>query len=277
VRLAALLLVAAATRAVGQEPDPGLADFVARARAGSERFQDADVARAAGYRPVGPDFPSMGRHWVHPALILRQTPDPAEPPILEYAEIAGRLTLVGVAYAALVRDGPPPAQLPVPADAWHFHQGTVTEESFVRGHAGLGPFEHGGGPRIAVLHAWIWLDNPDGLLATDNWSLPYTRLGYPAPTEAPHDAARAMALAAGDDGRNYVEALLRAVGRPSAVEAQAVALLVERHQAAARALLTGDTDGPAPVAALAHCWAALLEDVRATVRPEVWERLQAMH
>jgi hypothetical protein len=244
-------------------------DFIGAARTGTAAYRDVEVARAAGYRPVGPDFPGMGRHWVHPALILRDTLDPAAPPILEYADIADRPTLVGVAYAKLVRDGTPPLGLPVPPDAWHFHQGTVEEESFLRSHAGVGHLVPG--PRIAVLHAWIWLENPDGLLATDNWALPYARLGYRMPPGASHEAARAVALAAGDGGRHYVEALLRALGRPDAVEEQALTLLVERHQAAARALLPGDAK------TLAQCWTELLEDVRAAVRPEVWERLQVLH
>jgi len=250
------------------------AEFIAGARAGTASYRDPQVARAAGYRPVGPDFPGMGRHWIHPALILRDTLDPAAPPILEYAEIEGRPTLVGVAYAKLVHDATPPAGLPVPAAAWHFHQGTVEEESFLRSNAGL---VHGAPagtrePRIAVLHAWIWLENPGGLLATDNWALPYARLGYRMPAGASHDAGHAVALAGGGDaGRAYVEALLRAVGRPSPAEQQALARLVERHQAAARALLPGDAQ------TLAHCWTELLEDVRAAVRPEVRERLQALH
>ena len=249
------------------------AEFIAGARAGTAAYRDPQVARAAGYRPVGPDFPGMGRHWIHPGLILRDTLDPAAPPILEYAEIEGRPTLVGVAYAKLVHDATPPAGLPVPPAAWHFHQGTVEEESFLRSHAGLVHSAPAGTrePRIAVLHAWIWLENPDGLLATDNWALPYARLGYRMPPGASPDAARAVGLAAGDAGRAYVEALLRAVGRPSPAEQQALARLVERHQAAARALLPGDAQ------TLAHCWTELLEDVRAAVRPEVRERLLALH
>lgn len=249
-------------------------DFVATARTGTAAYRDVDAARAAGYRPVGPDFPGMGQHWVHPALILRDTLDPSAPPILEYAAIAGRPTLVGVAYAKLVRDATPPTGLPVPATAWHFHQGTVEEESFLRSHAGLHVAAgHDREPRIAVLHAWIWLDNPDGLLATDNWALPYARLGYrpPAGAAVSQNAARALALASGEGGRHYVEALLRAVGRPSPAEEQTLARLVDRHQAAARALLPGDAH------ALTQCWTELFEDVRASVRPEVWDRLLALH
>lgn len=254
-------------------PPPGdsaLATFVARARTGTEPFRDPERARAVGYRPVGPDFPGMGRHWIHPTLILRDSLDPAQPPVLEYADITGRLTLVGVAYAALVKDGAPPTSLPVQASDWHFHQGTVEEESFLRSHAGLGHVMPGAeGPRIAVLHAWIWLDNPDGLLATDNWALPYARLGYPAPANISADAARALALAAGDAGRAYLEALLHAVGQPNADETTILAAVVARHQAAARAHVPNVTE-------LEQCWMALWHDVQATVRPEVWERLQAV-
>src|SRR5213592_1941113 len=77
--------------------DTALASFVARARAGTEALRHPDAARLAGYHPVGPDFPGMGRHWIHTALILRPIPDAAQPPVLEYAEIDGVPTLVGVA------------------------------------------------------------------------------------------------------------------------------------------------------------------------------------
>ena len=260
--VALLLLVAVAQGAP-------LDGFVARARAGTERYRDPEAARAAGYRPVGPDFPGMGRHWIHPSLILRDTLDAAQPPILEYAELAGRPTLVGVAYAALVKDGQSPPVLPVPAGAWHFHQGTVEEESFLRSHAGLGHVMPGAGPRIAVLHAWIWLDNPDGLLATDNWALPYARLGYRAPPGASRNAARALALAAGDGGRGYLEALLHAVGQPNEEETGTVAAIIARHQTAARALVPD-------VGELERCWMHLWDEVRAVVRPEVWDRLASV-
>jgi hypothetical protein len=273
--LASALLVPLPGLAAQDASETALAEFVAAARAGTVHYRDPEVARAAGYRPVGPDFPSMGRHWVHPGLILHETLDAAQPAILEYVELGDRLALVGVAYAVLARDARPPEGLPVPVEAWHFHQGTVEEESFLRSHAGVAPLSPG--PRIAVLHAWIWLDNPDGLLATDNWALPYARLGYPVPAGAPHEAARAVALAAGDGGRAYVEALLRAVGRASVEETRALTAVVVRHQAAARALLQRDAIPRRRLAELGRCWSALLDDVRATVRPEVWERLKQIH
>lgn len=269
MRLVLVLLLAlplAVTRAQAP-PDTALARFVAHARAGTEALRSPEAARAAGYRPVGPDFPGMGRHWIHTALILRSTPDPAQPPVLEFAELNGTTTLVGVAYAVLVPGDSPPASLPVPSEAWHFHQGTVDEESFLRSHAGAAHIVPG--PRLAVLHAWIWLDNPAGVLATDNWALPYARLGYRVPSRTSHAAARALALAAGDGGRMYLEALVHAVGQPSDAEMKTLSVVVGRHQALARAQAPND-------AQLEACWGALWNDVRTSVRPEVWERLKAL-
>lgn len=268
MRLALALL--AVPLAVGRAQAPvesALAAFVARARAGTVALRDPEAARAAGYRPVGPDFPGMGRHWIHTALILRAVPNPAEPPVLEYAELNGTPALVGVAYAVLVKDDRAPTSLPVPAEAWHFHQGTVDEESFLRSHAGAGHIVPG--PRLAVIHAWIWLDNPDGLFATDNWALPYARLGLSVPRHSSRAAARALALAAGEGGRLYVEALLHAVGQPSDDEMKALSGAVSRHQTIARA--------QAPdVVKLEACWRALWDEIRTSVRPQVWERLVAI-
>ncbi len=249
--------------------DTALASFVARARAGTEALRHPDAARLAGYHPVGPDFPGMGRHWIHTALILRPIPDAAQPPVLEYAELNGTPTLVGVAYAVLVNADTAPPSLPVPKAAWHFHQGTVDEESFLRNHAGAGHVMPGPGPRLAVVHAWIWLDNPDGLLATDNWALPYARLGLRVPSHGSRAAARALALASGDGGRMYLEALIHAVGQPNDDEMKALAAVVRRHQAEAGARTSQSV-------ALEECWGALWNDVQTVVRPEVWERLEAL-
>ena len=262
-----LLLVLLAT--VQAPGDTALAVFVARARAGTESLRSPEAARLAGYHPIGPDFPGMGRHWIHTSLILRPTPDPAQPPVLEYAELNGTTTLVGVAYAVLVNGDTAPTSLPVPVAAWHFHQGTVDEESFLRSHAGADHVMPGPGPRLAVVHAWIWLDNPDGLLATDNWALPYARLGLRVPAHGSRAAARALALAAGDGGRMYLDALIHAVGQPNDSETAVVGSIVRRHQAEARARAS-------QAVALEECWRALWNDVKTVVRPEVWERLEVL-
>ena len=158
-----------------------VADFATKVRAATERYRDQSAAVADGYRRIGPDFPSMGEHWLSVSLAVRAEVDPLHPPILEYVTVAGKPVLAGVAYTQLVRDAPPQAPIPAPAGAWHFHQGSVDEESFVLSHAGQVAAGNSAGPRIGVLHAWLWLENPAGLFATANWALPWRRMEISPP------------------------------------------------------------------------------------------------
>jgi hypothetical protein len=241
--------------ATAQAPD-SVADFVAAARAATARYQEPSVALAAGYRRVGPDFPGMGEHWVNAALLVNGVRDVAHPPILEYALLEGRRTLIGITYAVLVtNDVDLPTGFPVPAAAWHFHSGTLDEESFLLSHEGL---RHGvaTGPRIAVLHAWVWLENPAGLFTTDNWALPFARFGLAPPPGAPEASARAAALAGGGDA--YVAALARVVRHTdSAGDARVRELLAREREAVGARLVAARRRGaltPDDVAWLAEVW-----------------------
>ena len=193
------------------------ADLATLVRVGTARYHDQAAAIADGYRRVGPDFPSMGEHWVNAALLVSGVLDPARPQVLEYATIGGEPRLLGVAFAVLV-DSAPPTGLPVPPSAWHTHAGTVDEESFVLSHAEAEAHGHHemSGPRVAILHAWVWLDNPAGLLATDNWAVPFARLGFAVPEGVTPAAGRAAALAAG--GARYFATLVRVVAHPDSAE-----------------------------------------------------------
>ena len=175
--------------------DPAVAAFVAAARDATEPYQSRDAAIAAGYRLMGPDMPNMGQHWIHPGRAVQRAFDPAQPAVLTYLTRASEPVLTGVAYTMPVRPGevaPPP---PMEGAAWHFHSADLNEEAF-------GPADpaamHSEAPaegyRLAMLHAWVWLDNPDGLFAADNWALPYVRVGLPVPERPNPRAARAVFL-----------------------------------------------------------------------------------
>ena len=238
-----------------QAPD-SVADFVAAARAATARYQEPSVALAAGYRRVGPDFPGMGEHWVNAALLVNGVRDVAHPPILEYALLEGRRTLIGITYAVLVTNaGDALPDFPVPTSAWHFHGGTLDEESFILSHEGL---QHvvASGPRIAVLHAWVWLENPAGVFTTDNWALPFARFGLAPPPGVPEASARAAALAGGGDA--YVAALARVARHPdSAGDARVRDVLAREGAAAGARLLAARRNGAlsrADVEWLAEAW-----------------------
>jgi hypothetical protein len=86
----------------------------------------------------------------------------------------------------------------------------VDEESFILGHAGSAQgAEPTPGPRIAVLHAWLWLENPAGLFATDNWALPWHRLDIAPPTGSGEATPTGLVAALATGGRDYFLTLLR--------------------------------------------------------------------
>lgn len=145
--------------------------FLDSARAATAKYRDVSRALADGYRPVGPGTPGMGQHWVNIGLLIGGKVDPAAPAILEYADADGDSTpaLIGVAYAVLLSGDERPPDTPVPASWWHAHRGTLDAEGLSGSHAGM---DMGGGDRVAVLHAWLWLPNPAGTFEAENWMLP---------------------------------------------------------------------------------------------------------
>ena len=145
------------------------ARFLEAARSATAKYRDVSRALADGYRPVGPDTPAMGQHWVNLALLIEGTVDAATPAILEYAGGDSIPVLIGVAYATLLDGDEAPPDAPVPGSWWHAHRGTLDAEGLGGSHSGM---DMGGGDRVAVLHAWIWLPNPAGDYEAENWLLP---------------------------------------------------------------------------------------------------------
>ena len=256
------LPAAAQSAATTQE----VGEFVASVRVATARYRDQAAAIADGYRRIGPDFPSMGEHWLSVAIVVRGEVDPLHPPILEYVTVAGQPVLAGVAYAQLVRDGPPRAPVPAPPSAWHFHEGTVDEESFILSHAerSAAVAADSGRPRIGVLHAWLWLENPAGLFATDNWALPWHRLGIPPPEWVGSSSPAGLAAALASGGEAYFATVLRLRQHLTVEQSSRIAAVLKRHAHGVRVLLQAEnTRGqPWPEAELAGAWLAAEAELR---------------
>jgi hypothetical protein len=188
---------------------PTAASFLERARVGTKRYRSQDAAVADGYKPVGVEFPAMGKHWVHLGHVLEDSLIPERPSVLIYVTVGGEPRLAGVAYTDLLHPGD---ALPTfPTGGWHEHNGTVDEESLPVMHGGPESTSGHGTTkqetRLAVLHAWLWTPNPAGMFVTDNWALPSMRLGVALPAATPRSALQALALAADED--NYLLLTLR--------------------------------------------------------------------
>ena len=214
--LAVPLMLAAARATWAAQTDSGATSFLERARAATEKYRDQRVAIADGYRAIGPEAPAMGQHWLHPGLLVAARFDVEHPPILEYVTVQGRPVLAGVGYALPLEPGELPPELPAGRAAWHSHAGGVEEEGVRLDHHDM-PAEHHA-DRVAVLHAWIGVENPAGPFVPLNWALPFARaeLDPGAVSEA---CAKALSLANGG-AAFWEEALTRVLNEdPDGVRA----------------------------------------------------------
>jgi hypothetical protein len=144
--------------------------FLAEARAGTEKYKDVNVAEADGYVRITPDLPLIGAHYFksgNPGL------DPAHPSILLYEQgDAGKWELTGVAYTmhkTVGDDVPPLTQLGGLAH-WHYHTnlcftlgGNVTITPSAKQCPGLYQEQ-----TDWLLHVWVWKDSPEGVFAHTN-------------------------------------------------------------------------------------------------------------
>jgi hypothetical protein len=160
-------------------------------RLATERYRNHENAVADGFKRFGADGPLMGEHWYHPDRVKAEL-DLASPSTLQYAWIGEKRELVGVAYTLYRRPTDPmPEGFTGDEDHWHVHdlskvaRAIASERPFARflvdagirrGRVGAGD----GRTHLTMVHAWPWLDNPDGPFAQRHRALPYLRAGFPA-------------------------------------------------------------------------------------------------
>ena len=267
---------------VGVEPAPPpdsagpavLQDFLTRARKAAAPYHSLEQAVAAGYRLLGPSFPGMGEHWIHPGLIVEDRVVPERPPVLCYVMIDGERRLVGLAFAVPLEPDELPPVYPAGRTAWHDHTDHVDEEVLLLNHPGS---HHGAeGPRLAMFHTWLWEENPDGVLAQNNWRLPFVEAGLSLDSEGLRpsaDAARGLSLHTA--GPDYYLELFEAAAALEADELTALGDVLEDHaRQAARFATTAsaEVDGP-DLARLEALWSDLWTEIAAVVQPETFHVL----
>lgn len=265
-----------ATRAPAITANEAIDRFVRRAREGTERYRDRSVAIEDGYRRLGPDFPAMGEHWANPEVVSKGDFDAARPGLLTYVQVNGVPTLTGVVYAIPLADGEALPDTPFEAAHWHDHLGTVDEESMLLDHESRGPTP--AGMRLAVLHLWTEVNNPAGASVTDNWTLPYVRVGLAAPSGAPVGASRALSLLSGASA--YWSGLARSSAAPSEEDQERIDAALAACADGVRGWWARRAPGaplePAEVARLDAMWAETWRGVAARVAPPVAQRLAAL-
>ena len=261
--LAVMLLCLSASFVSAQDTT---ATFLERARSATAKYQDQSTAILEGYRRIGRDFPAMGEHWIRLDLLFDGRIDAEHPEVLTYVQVEGKAKLTGIAYAVPLLPGESPPDLPAPKDAWHDHYRTIEDET-------IRPLHHlpataSSVPRIAMLHAWIWAPNPDGVFAADNWAIPYIRAGLMLPEHEPRAAALALSLLTGSV--EYFTATVDAVASPTREQRVAVdAAFASARSAVERNVRENRID------ALSDIWSELRQSLKSVIDPKRWEDLRA--
>jgi uncharacterized membrane protein len=247
----------------GAAPPASAEAFVKAVREATARYHDREAAIADGYRLIGGDFPAMGEHWINIGLLFDGRHDPDRPEFLTYVDVAGTPRLTGAAYAVPLLPGESPPAWPWAAESWHAHAGTVDEETlFPHEHAGHHGDDASPRPRLAMAHAWVWLANPAGDFAADNWALPYFRLGLATPPDAPTACAKALALVSG--GAEHLAGVLEAAGAEAPSERRVARDALARAQQSVREVLRrgpGSELDAAQLRRLGEVWARLWMDL----------------
>ncbi len=117
-------------------------------RRATARYQRIENALADGYADIDVFIPGMGNHYLK-ADRLDDRFDPSRPELLVYWPAGhGRMRLVAVEYAVRLALSPdqPPEGFTGSADVWD------RNETF----------------QLWTLHAWVWMDNPDGVFSPLN-------------------------------------------------------------------------------------------------------------
>jgi hypothetical protein len=249
--------------------------FLITARQATAKYQNQAAAILDGYRRIGRDFPAMGEHWLKIALLFDGKFDAARPEILTYVNVSGKPKLLGAAYALPLLSGELPPDHPVPGKMWHDHSGTLDDETFL-------PHDHSGGhgdhpARLAMLHAWLWTENPEGVFAADNWSIPYVRLGIPLPSAAPEQSAKALSLNSG--GGEHLLSAIEIAARIDNREREAIRNAIARSSASAKDILRDRAQAgisASELQELSDVWNELRMSIHKSVRPETRERLNQL-
>ena len=256
-------------RAVSSLDSLGDAAAVAAAR-----YADRRMAASDGYHRIGPDFPGMGEHWLHPSVLLSGRVSAEQPTLLMYATIAGTPTLLGVGFVTTTDRDHPARDVPGWPDAWHEHSGLLSDES------GVAPGSTSSGDtHVWVLHVWTAFRNADGRFTPDNWGLPFYRAGLIVPSTPNPDAARAASLATGGD--RYIRDVLTDANVRTTANAAAVDHVIERETEIATRTVQLLKFAPeatvAGQASLARQWRSLLEGLAAVTGQDVEPLLARAH
>jgi hypothetical protein len=152
---------------------PSLAADIAAARQATAKYvTNLRAAKADGYMIITKMIPSMGYHFLNPAISGFNI---RKPPILVYEHVAGRWQLGALewVFTSMPKNPPlPNATFGFFPAACHYADGTFIPHGKAATCPKRAPGSHAKftfwHPDLTTMHLWVWYPNPDGLYASMN-------------------------------------------------------------------------------------------------------------
>lgn len=250
-------------------------ELVETIRLATKKFRDPQEARDAGYRPMGPDMPNMGVHWINTGLAVQRSLDFEKPSTLTYLHVNGSLKLTGVAYTSPVKTDENAPDLPINTMKWHYHSGNLEKEAHGI-HSEQMRRSENTDMNLAMLHAWIWSENPDGIFSADNWALSYHRHGFNPPEDINPDVSKALFLA--DGNVDYFMKFIQLCIEPGIFYEEEIRQIVSGYSSQISEMLqsyeAGHELSEEHSEHIAAEWNEMWQQVKLSLGPERWQKIE---
>jgi hypothetical protein len=293
-----LLLIAALASSMGAAHDgvpheAGLpkptTDQIHVTAAAVQRYKDFRVAEREGWKKFGGDEPLMGEHWHHPQGPDYQGSDArldfARPSNLMYTSVQGRRVLTGVTFNVRLGEGEAmPRGFAGTADRWHAHdmlraiEAALADRPILRwlanGWLKANYFDKGDNRgRLAMIHVWVGVPNPDGVFADHNRTVPYLKMGLSVSYAGAMNAAHGIDMATPNGCRELIDG--RAwIANLSSRTSKTLRAVCDREAATVKASLTQPARQLNAVAAASY--GRFVEAWDAALTPEQHARVDAI-
>ena len=250
-------------------------ELIETIRSATETFKDPKNARDAGYRPMGPDMPNMGVHWINTGLAVQRTIDIKKPSTLTYLPVDGELKLTGVAYTTPVKAGEKAPELPIEIMKWHYHSGNLEKEAHGvhNGHMQQDPEIE---MNLAMVHAWVWSVNPDGIFSADNWGLSFERFGLKPPRNSNPNLSKALFIASGNV--DYYLKFIELSIEPNIFDEKEIRpIVLEYSSKVYEILMSGEVNNTLSVKNqnyIIALWQEMWSEIEQELRPMDWEKIK---
>lgn len=158
---------------------------------------------------------------------------------------------------------------------WHYHSGNLEKEAHGI-HAEQMQRSENAQMNLAMLHAWIWVENPGGVFSADNWALSYHRFGLKPPKEINPNVSKAIFLA--DGNVDYFLKFIELIIEPETFNDARVRSVVSEYKSRINIILDqykpGESLSIENNREISELWLDMWQQIKQNIAPDKWEKIE---